>query len=50
MPQDRKGAKIGTNCVRRTLRTPNPRWLYPLPGPVIDETHEALFHLEDTLL
>ena len=50
MPQYRKGARIGTNCVRRTLHTPNPPWLYPLAGPVIDETHEALFHLTNTLL
>ena len=50
IPQDRKGVRIGTNCVRQTPCTPNPHWLYPLVGPVINETHKELFHLEDTLL
>ena len=50
MTQDRQGARIGTNCVRQTPHTPNPPWLYPPVGPVIDDTHEALFHLADTLL
>ena len=36
--------------MRRTPRTPNPPWLYPLAGPVIDETHEELFNLADTFL
>ena len=50
MPQDRQGARIGTNCVQQTPHTPNPPWLYPLAGPMIDETHEELFHFADTLL
>ena len=50
MPQDREGARTDLNRVTCPPRTPKPPWVYPLAGPVIDDTQEALFDLEDTLL
>ena len=50
MCQDRKGARTDPNHVRRTLGTPKPPQLYPPTDPMIDDTHEELFHLEHTLL
>ena len=50
MPQDREGARIDPNRVPHPPRTPKPPRLYPPVGPVIEDTHEALFDLEDTLL
>ena len=50
MPKDREGARTDPNRVPRHPRTPKIPWVYPLVGLVIDDTHEALFDLEDTLL
>ena len=50
MPQDREGARTDPNCVPRPPRTPKSRRVYPHVSPVIDDTHEALFDLEDTFL
>ena len=36
--------------MRLPSHTPKPPWVYPPAGPVIDDTQEALFDLEDTLL
>ena len=45
-----EGAKTDPNCVPCPPCTPKPPWLYPPAGLVIEDTHEALFDLEDTLL
>ena len=50
MPPDREGAKTYPNRVPCPPRTPKPPRVYPPAGPVIDDTHEALFDLADTLL
>ena len=49
MPQDMEGARTDPNCVPWPQRTPKPPRVYPPVGHVIDDTHEALFNLEDTL-
>ena len=50
MPQDREGSRMDPNHVPHPPRTPKPPQLYPPAGPVIEDTHEALFDLADTLL
>ena len=50
IPQDREGAKTDPNRVPGPPCTPKPPRVYPLVGPMIDDTQEALFDLEDTLL
>ena len=43
MPQDREGARTNPNCVPLPPCTPKPPHVYPPAGPVIDDTHDALF-------
>ena len=50
MPQDRERARTDPNCVPCPPRTPKPPRVYPPAGPGIYDTHDALFHLADTLL
>ena len=50
IPQDREGDKTDPNHVLCPPHTPKPPRVYPPPGHVIDDTHEALFDLADTLL
>ena len=50
IPQDREGDKTDPNPVPCPPRTLKPPWVYPPVGPMIDDTYEALFDLEDTLL
>ena len=50
MLQDREGARINPNRVSFPPCTPKPPQIYPLAGSMIEDTHEALFDLEDTLL
>ena len=50
MPQDTEGAGTNPNRVARPPCTPKPPRVYPPMGLVIDDTQEALFDLEDTLL
>ena len=50
MPQDREGARTDPNYVPCPPCIPKPPRVYPLAGPVNDDTQEALFDLADTLL
>ena len=50
MPQDREGARNDPNQVPLPPSRLKPPRVYPPTGPVIDDTQEALFNLEDTLL
>ena len=50
MPKDREGARTNPNRVPCPPHTPKPPRLYPPAGPVIEDTHEALFDLANTLL
>ena len=50
IPQDREGDRIDPNHVPRPPRTQKPPRLYPPTGSMIENTHEALFDLADTLL
>ena len=50
MPQDREGIRTDPNRVPCPPHTPKPLQLYPLVGPVIEDTQEALLDLADTLL
>ena len=50
IPQDREGARTDPNHVPRPPHTPKLPWVYSPSGPMIDDTHEALFDLVDTLL
>ena len=48
--QDREGDRNDPKCVPHPPRTPKPPWVYPPMGVVIDDTQEALFNLDYTLL
>ena len=50
MPKNRDGDRTNPNHVPCPLCTPKPPRLDPHEGPMIDDTHEALFDLADTLL
>ena len=50
MPQDREGARTDPNHVPCPPCTPKLPWIYPLAGPLIEDTQEALFDMADTLL
>ena len=50
MPQDREGARTDPNHVPRPPHTPKPPRVYPLAGPVIEYTQEALLDMAETLL
>ena len=50
MPQDREGARIDPNRVPRPPCPPKPPRIYPLAGPVIEYTQEALLDMAETLL
>ena len=50
MPQDKEGYRMDPNHVPCPSRTPKHPCLYPPMGPMIEDTHEALFDLANTLL
>ena len=50
IPQDREGARTDPNHGPSHPHTPKPPRAYPPTGPMIDDTHEALFDLAYTLL
>ena len=50
MPQDSLGSRTDPNHVPHPPRTPKYPWLYPHVVLMIEDTHEALFDLVDTLL
>ena len=50
IPQDREWARTNPNYVPCPPLTPKPPQVYPHVGPMIDDTHKALFDLVDTLL
>ena len=50
MPQYRERARMDPNRVPCPPRTPETPQVYPPKIPVIEDTHEALFDLVDTLL